>query len=512
MNKKRVLFIGLDSAEPELLMRWSKEGVLPNFARLWSESAWTTPATLPGFGNDAVWTSMYTGLNPGRHGRYYYLQFQPDSYELKFRDDDGFHHQPFWQTLSKANRRIAVIDVAHANLTPNINGIQIADWLAHGRYGEPRSWPAELVNDVMAKYGEDPLEGNFDRKLFNAGAKSIPSWRDMIIERVRKKTALSREIYKRESWNLFMTTYGEPHDVGHAFWHLHDAHHPDHITKWAALGDPIKDVYVEIDNAIGEWAKLAGNHSHLVVFSGPGMGPNYTANGALDELLIRIERHIDSGKAGPDLLYWTRQAYRKVVPQNIRLRLPIRQKLQGLADPLHKEPRRPRLSYRKFFAVPHNDNAGAIRFNVRGRESYGIVEPGAQLVALRQQVIEELRRTINKESGKPLVDKIVHTAQEYHGARVKMLPDLLVIWSREAPIRRLMSPTLGPIEVPPSPTRTGDHTPQSLFMVRAVNGSSSGPIPDAVRLMDIAPTISSMLDVVLADVDGTAFQWNKGHR
>ena len=42
------------------------------------------------------------------------------------------------------------------------------------------------------------------------------------------------------------------------------------------------------DRAIGEWAKLAENQGHLVIFAAPGMGPDYTANGALDELLSRI--------------------------------------------------------------------------------------------------------------------------------------------------------------------------------------------------------------------------------
>src|SRR5919112_1583677 len=40
MGKSRVLIVGLDSAEPELLLRWASEGVLPNLARVWNESAW----------------------------------------------------------------------------------------------------------------------------------------------------------------------------------------------------------------------------------------------------------------------------------------------------------------------------------------------------------------------------------------------------------------------------------------------------------------------------------------
>jgi predicted AlkP superfamily phosphohydrolase/phosphomutase len=476
-------------------MRWSREGILPNLARLWKESVWTTPEALPGLGNDAVWTSVYTGVNPGRHGRYYYLQFQPDTYEMEFRDDDSFSHRPFWQSLSEAGLRVAIIDFVHAPLTPFINGIQVADWMAHGRYGQPRSWPPGFIKEIVSRYGEDPFQGSIDKTLLKSSTKTVTDWRDLLVDRVRRKTALSREIFEREPWDLFMTVYGEAHDIGHGFWHLHDASHPNHDAKWVRRhGDPVKDVYVEIDRAIGEWAKLAENQGHLVIFAAPGMGPDYTANGALDELLSRIERLVDGKSSGPDLLYRLRQIYRKVTPNNLRRRVSFRR----------KKGQRPSLSHHKFFAVPHNENSGAIRFNVKGRDRFGVVEPGPELAALRQRISEELCRIINKESGKPLVEKIVHTNQEYHGLQTQMLPDLLVIWNRDAPIRRLISPVLGTIDVSPSTARTGDHTPNALLMVHA---ASAGRIPGTSRLEDIAPTIADLLGVNLPHIDGRALRW-----
>jgi predicted AlkP superfamily phosphohydrolase/phosphomutase len=509
VGRSKVLFIGLDSAEPELLLRWSREGALPNLARLWNESAWTTPATPPGMGNGAAWPSMFTGVNPGRHGRYYYVQFQPDTYEFsEFRIDENFRHPPLWQPLSEAGLRVAIIDVVRAPLTPDINGIQIADWMTHDRPAQPRSWPGAFINEIVSRYGEDPFQGNVDKTL-HSSAKEIADWRDLLIDRIRRKTAMSLDIFQREPWDLFMTVYADPHDVGHAFWHLHDAHHPRYDAKWAArYGDPVKDVYVELDRAIGEWAKLAGNHSNLVVFAAPGMGPDYTANGAMNDLLSRIERFVDTGKPGPETLYWARQAYRMLVPPAMRRSFfSMRHVLNGIATPLRKEGLRPPLSHRKFFALPHNENAGAIRFNVRGRESYGVVEPGTQFAALRQRVIDELCRIINEESGRPVVEKVICTDQIYHGPQTQLLPDVFVVWNRDTPIRRLISPSIGNIEVPTLSPRTGDHTPNSIFMVRIVNGSSSGLIPGESRMEDIAPTIAGMLGVQLADVDGTVVPW-----
>ena len=505
MDKARVIFIGLDSAEPALLLSWAREGALPNLARLWEESAWTTPATPPGLGNGAAWPSMFTGVNPGRHGRYYYTQFQPDTYECRiFREDEDFRQPPFWQALSEADLRVAIIDVVRAPLTPHINGIQIADWMTHDRVAQPRSWPTAMIDEIVSRHGEDPVSGNIDRAILHSSAMAIADWRDILIDRIRTKTAMSREIFEREPWDLFMTVYADPHDIGHMFWHMHDAHHLGHDAKWVArYGDPVKEVYVELDRAIGEWVKLAGNHSHLAVFAAPGMGPSYSANGALDELLSRIERLCDGERSGPNLSYSLKQAYQRFVPNSLRGMLPIRQMLKGIAASLGKEEQQPGLSHRKFFPIPHNQNAGAIRFNVKGRESYGLVEPGPQLSALRRRVIEELCRTINQESGKPVVEKIIRTDQQYQGPQAHMLPDLLVIWNRDASIQRLASPSIGKIKVPPSSMRTGDHTPNAVFMVRTMSGSSSGKLAGSSRVEDIAPTITGLLGVKLADVDGT---------
>jgi predicted AlkP superfamily phosphohydrolase/phosphomutase len=376
---------------------------------------------------------------------------------------------------------------------------------------QPRSWPPTTINEIVSQYGQDPFDGNFDSIDLHSDPKSLADWRDVLVERVRTKTAMSRDIFEREPWDLFMTAYGDPHDVGHMFWHLHDVNHPLHDAKWAArYGDPVKDVYVELDRAIGDWVKLAGNRCHVVVFAGPGMSIGHTANGAMDELLSRIETFLDTGKGDPDLSYWVQQAYRTLVPHRIRRRVSIRQVFKGVAAPLRNEQQRPPLSHRKFFAVPHAENAGAVRFNVRGRESYGIVEPGAQLAALREKVIEELCRTINKHTGKPVVEKIVRTDQEFFGPQAQMLPDLLVIWNRDAPIRRLFSSNTGTIHVPPI-SRTGDHTSNVLFMVRTLNGSGRGQISGISRIEDVAPTIAGLLGVELSDSDGTALQWDNTH-
>src|SRR4029453_2158053 len=63
----RLLVIGLDGATFDLVARWAAAGELPALARLMAAGTWgplestLPPATFP------AWTSLVTGVNPGRH-------------------------------------------------------------------------------------------------------------------------------------------------------------------------------------------------------------------------------------------------------------------------------------------------------------------------------------------------------------------------------------------------------------------------------------------------------------
>ena len=104
------ILIGLDAMEWDLVRQWAGEGKLPIFRKLietgYSSELSTTSAQLP----DTVWPSIYTGTNPAQFGKYFYCQYDAKAGNLKMLTDDDMHCVPFWETLSKAGRRVAVID------------------------------------------------------------------------------------------------------------------------------------------------------------------------------------------------------------------------------------------------------------------------------------------------------------------------------------------------------------------------------------------------------------------
>ena len=70
----RQLLVGLDAMEWSLVTRWANEGKLPAFRRLIEQGTRaelaTTAAQLP----DTVWACLYTGVNPAKFEKFFYVR------------------------------------------------------------------------------------------------------------------------------------------------------------------------------------------------------------------------------------------------------------------------------------------------------------------------------------------------------------------------------------------------------------------------------------------------------
>ena len=67
MKLSPVVFIGLDSADPALLLKWEQEGLLPSLGALRRRSLRGRVILPPGLGTGAMWVSLYSGVSPAKH-------------------------------------------------------------------------------------------------------------------------------------------------------------------------------------------------------------------------------------------------------------------------------------------------------------------------------------------------------------------------------------------------------------------------------------------------------------
>ena len=483
----KVMLIAFDAAEMDLLLRWSDSGDLPNLKRLRDSGAWGRTTPPPATGNDCMWFTLLSGVNPGRHGRYFGLQVFPGSYKVRHFSNDDVTCEPFWMQLGRAGQRVAVVDLPYAPFMGEVNGVQVSDWLMHApMLEEPLSWPPALIDDLIREFGSNPI-GHCDR--FESAGDRCLELQQILHKRIEMKAAAATKILDQGGWDLFMTSFADSHCVGHQSWHLHNPSHPDYDADWVLRhGDPVREVYRALDSALGRLLERAGPETIVVFLAGPGMQGNYGANFLLD----RVLRHLENGKvrskrAAVDSLQW---AWRKI-PSRLRF------KARRFSDGFLSSER----SQRRCFAVPHNEVSGAIRINLAGREADGLVQAGTEYDELCDALTEDLLALVNLDTGRPAVLDVIKTHDCMAGERLDDLPDLLVSWNREAPIRRLGSPKIGEIGGAYPGVRTGDHTSNVMFMVKGPD-IAAGRTADVSRIEDFAPTIAAYLGISLADVEG----------
>jgi predicted AlkP superfamily phosphohydrolase/phosphomutase len=154
-----------------------------------------------------------------------------------------------------------------------------------------------------------------------------------------------------------------------------------------------------------------------------------------------------------------------------------------------------------------------IRINVAGREPAGLVQPGNDFDQFSAQLVADLLEISDKTTGRPLITRVMRTADLFRGDCTDHMPDLLVEWNQSLCIGSkalrddescrvfATSPKIGTVEAENSWVRTGNHRPGGFFAVTGA-GIPCGALGRTVSIMDLAPTFLQWFGVANDDIDG----------
>ena len=284
----RLVFLCMDAGDKHLIRQMAAEGQAPALRSLLEGGLVGDTESVDGFYEGATWPSFYTGMNPGRHGFHRLVQLRPGTYELvPVRPGDVAGAPPFWQVLSDAGRRVAVLDVPLAAPSQTLNGIHLVEWGSHDAAYGFRAWPSEVEGEVIRRFGRHPAGTRCDGE--RRSPKDFRDFSARLVAGVEAKCRLTRHYLEQGGWDFFGQVFTEGHCAGHQCWHLHDPAHPDHDPAFAAAaGDPVREVYRAIDGAIGEIVHAAGPDTLVVFLASHRMAPNRGADFLLDEMLFRL--------------------------------------------------------------------------------------------------------------------------------------------------------------------------------------------------------------------------------
>ena len=494
MSRSPVVFVGLDAMDPDIAHGLAANGRAPTLHDLFRTASWAPTANPLGLVVGGVWPSIWSGVWPSRHGFYCSRQLVNGTYEQRRTTPDHIDRTPFWGPIADAGLRACVLDMPLTPLRAFPGCAHVVDWGTHDRPLTPASSPASLLPRIEHDIGAYALGDECD-VYANRGA-----WRelrDRLIEGVAQRTRLTQLELSDPQWDLVMTVFSESHCAGHNLWALHDplnARHERDATD--QLGDPLTDVYLALDRALGDLLATVGDDVTVLVLLSHGMGAHYEG----DHLLTEILQRLDDSYGRPNPLRVSRERILRRIARQRHERTLRRTAQEGAPDS-------GRLisvdSSRRFFKVFNIGLYSGIRFNMRGREPRGRVRRGPELDGLVDRLTADLLAIVDPDNGQPLMTRVLRTDRIYRGERLDDLPDLLVEWEPRAPKVRAASGRIGVVREEYRGVRTGDHRPDGLLFVRGP-GIPPGRIEEPVHAVDIAPTIAAMLDVDLPDTDGRA--------
>ena len=148
----RVLVLGLDSADAELIERWADAGHLPTFAALRREGTWGRLGTTAEVLHVSAWPTIYTGARPGHHGLYHAYQARAGTQALHRTRVEWGALPAFWQLLDRAGRRCLVMDAFMDRPLDDFGGTQIVEYGTWTWFSDPGGRPKRLYRELMRRF------------------------------------------------------------------------------------------------------------------------------------------------------------------------------------------------------------------------------------------------------------------------------------------------------------------------------------------------------------------------
>jgi predicted AlkP superfamily phosphohydrolase/phosphomutase len=449
------------------------------------------------------WPSFNTGVNPGQHGLYNYLAIKRGTNQIVRINGRYVPYFPFWWHLRNAGKKVAVFDVPRSYPLSGLDGLQVCNWGEHYPLLPQSSLPVELVREVCARFGGYPHP---DEATNPGAAKELRLYRTMLAN-VERKLRATQFLLAQEDWDLFISVFGEAHYGAHQLYHHAEPTHWAHDPAAAAtLQSSLATLYSRIDSALAELHASLPTDTTFLVVSVHGIAPNFSGNHLMPTVFERLGLHVPPPDAarGRSRQGSATERLRGLLPMSVRSFVNERVVPQAFHDRVSSQRFATSFDWTrsKAFFLPSDHFEGFVSVNLRGREPYGIVEPGTEYDRVCQDIESELEQLTNPQTGRPAVRRVVRIRNHYHGIAVDSLPDLVVQWSDEAFIGALHHPRLGTVSGEPVGLRRSQHGPEGFLIGSGPRIKSHASVPGA-NTMDVAPTVLHLMgQPVPQEMDG----------
>ena len=434
----RAVVLGLDGVPFTFLQRQFAAGKMPELAKLAGEGGFVQADSVQPCISCVAWASYMTGVNPGKHGIYGFQDRQAGTYDTYIANGRHIQTKTVWEVLSDRGKRVIAVNIPGTYPPRAVNGIMVGDFLAPKLEGAtyPPEYAAKLAAIGYRIDVEPGLGRSEDKGPFLADL-------DRVFE-ARRRTTLS--LMADEQWDVLQVHFMGTDRLNHFLYGRWEAGDPAYVPAFEAF-------YAKVDAMVGEVAERLDDNCALFVLSDHGF------------CSVQREVYLNA--------WLTEQGYL--------------QRLEG---------DRPALKELTQQTRAYGMDPGRVYINLKGREPSGIVAPGAEYEALRDELAERLLALTCPETGERVVRAVLRPEELFHGPRAQHAPDLIAY-----PVEGYdLKGRLGAAEVFLRGQLSGMHTFGDAFWLLRGRALAGRP-----AVTDGAPTLMALVgEAPETDMDGTA--------
>lgn len=483
----RTLVVGLDAATWQVAEPLLEDDDLPNISNLCAGGTVTTlnsttvPMTPP------AWTSMVTGVNPGKHGVFDFVEQDHSTYKFK-PESTRLSRPAIWDLFNAGNRDCIFVNFPNVFPPLEIDSVFISGTPAPD--SESIAHP-QTVQDHLAKTG-------YQRRPYvqpeDDPERYLQEVEDITDQQCNLVCWLLEQYDPELVWTVFMGIDW----VQHHLWH-------EEVNG----EDAVNRIYRQMDEVLGRLVEETGDDWNVLVVSDHGQRPidsEIHLNSLLENEGFLSQPDSDAGpleRATHSVkdIFWTgitnlpvsikRAAKQRLSRETIRtLREFVGRGQQGMETQID-------WSETQAFAY---GTMGQVYIHVADRYPKGTVDRD-EYEHVRKQLAEALRSAKHPETGESLFAAVRPGETVYKGQYTEEGPDLVcepVDW------RYSLYGDLGNPWIHAPKRRVADHEPCGLFVF---SGPDVTPRSADVEAVDIAPTLLHLHGLAVpADADGSLIQ------
>jgi len=436
-GRPRVFLLGLDGTPYSLMQDLFAKGVLKNLAEIAGKGTLCQMSTTIPDVSSVAWTTFMTGVNPGRHGVFGFVDLKPGTYTNYYPNATHIRSPCLWHLLGKEGKRSIIVNMPSTYPAQELNGTLISGFVAIDL--ERATYPKSLV----------PWLKKIDYRL-DVDASKARTEKDKFIEDLYTSLANREQAFRKlmleEPWDLFAAVVTGTDRLHHFLWDAYED--PDSPYHGAFL-----DYYRNIDAMAGRLYETLEGETTFLALSDHGFG--------------RLRRDVYINRWLEEQGYLSFASEKKASIEDI-------------------EPEKTRA----FCMDP-----GRIYLNVKKRFPAGSVLPGKSSESLRDELAERLGGLSFRADGgpaEPVLRRIFRKEELYRGPFLTSAPDLVLLAN---PGNNLRGATGRDSVFDAQGAFTGMHTQDDAFFL------SDRPSVEAhdLHILDVTKTAASLLSSNVAE-------------